>query len=191
MSAEDKTPEMILLGVLGTFTKLDEWEGATFQPIRMLQIDSRGQAGEVFIKECLVALGHTVAHTNATNPQRKQWDLVVTDQVEDVTLEVKTATLGRNATFQHENLDKNRGYDGIVFLDIAPDAIYLTCIAKHKLPWMKMHRRKDSIYYKWDWKLSNLSGSKIVNLADFGKIWKQMLIDIQEHKNKQTPAKSI
>ena len=61
-----------------------------------LQSDSRGQVGEEFVAAVLTRLGHSVKNTQSTDPQNKQWDLVVDDKH---LWEVKTATMGqRTAT---------------------------------------------------------------------------------------------
>lgn len=144
-----------------------DWFGAEFEDIRKLQIDSRGQIGERFIANVLQELGHKVTFSNVTDPRNKQWDLEVDGEIK---LEIKTASRGLNSkTFQHENLDKNRLYDAILLLDIAPDAIYISMYSQAEFPWSKCHRRKDSIYYKYDTTVKRLedNGKRIATLAEF------------------------
>ena len=178
--------------VLKTFGKQDVWTGKIFSPMRRLQIDSRGHAGELFIKECLETIGYEVQHTNKTDPKHKDWDLVVADEYgEKFRLEIKTATLGKTGSFQHENIDPNRRYEGLVILDITPEEIYLTCVAKYKIPWSKIHRRKDSIFYKWDWSLKNVPERKVESLDDFKKIFSAMSDDIKVNRKGKKPVDEI
>ncbi|MGI9296651.1 MAG: hypothetical protein ACR2QC_01975 [Gammaproteobacteria bacterium] len=132
-----------------------------------LQLDSRGQMGEEFVAAVLRQLGHSVKNKQTTDPQNKQWDLVVDDTHR---WEIKTATMGKStANFQHENIYRERDYHGIVFVDIAPDDLYVSFVPKHEIPWKNLHRRKDSNFYKWDFSRSRIEDAKMTSLADFAR----------------------
>lgn len=147
-----------------------------------LQADSRGQVGEEFVAEVLKTLGYSVDHTQATDPQNKQWDLVVDDKYQ---WEVKTATMGRKSkNFQHEHIYKERQYHGIIFLDIAPDDLYISFFPKHKIDWSSLHRRKDSNFYKWDLQKSKIEKNLMVNISDFKRGYEEAIAEINLHLEK-------
>ncbi len=152
---------------------------STFIAIHSLQIDNRGSVGEIFIVNLLQKLGHDVLHTGRTDPQNKQWDLVVDNKHR---WEVKTATLGKNGKiFQHENIYKERDYHGIVFLDIVPDILYITFVPKHKIEWSKLHRCKDSTFYKWDFNIDNLVNCEVKTFDNFNVRYSRAIKEIDEH----------
>ena len=98
------------------------WRGSKHEAVHKVGSDHCGQIGEEFIVELLRRLNKEVKHTNRTEPARKGWDILCDDA--GLNLEIKTATLGKGGkTFQHENLDKNKNYEGIILLDIAPNDI--------------------------------------------------------------------
>ena len=126
------------------------WRGSKFATGRNLQIDSRGAAGEHFVASVLRRMGKKVEHDSRTDSKKKHWDLIA----DGVKLEVKTATLGMSEpSFQHDGVEKKRGYDGLVFVDIAPDDIYISFIAKRDVHWKRFHNRRYGIHYKMDFRL--------------------------------------
>lgn len=130
-----------------TNTPQTDWVGSTYEEIWRLEIDQRGQVGELLCQSVLKAKGCAVVYEKDITRQSKDWDI----EVDNMKIEVKLACRGKNTnTFQHENLVKTRHFDGLILIDVAPEKIYLTCIAKNDLLWQKMHRRKDSIFYKYD-----------------------------------------
>ena len=148
-----------------------------------LQADSRGQMGEDFVSRALQMNGHSVKHTQSTDPQNKQWDLVVDDKH---CWEVKTATMGRkSANFQHENIYKERRYHGIIFVDIAPDDLYVSFVPKHEIDWKTLHRRKDSNFYKWDFSRTKIKNARMETLADFARGYAAAAARIDAHLQKQ------
>ena len=162
------------------------WDEGEFVRIRNLQLDNRGEVGEKFIAEALVAIGHKAEISPITDPAKKHWDVLVGDTIK---LEVKTATLGSNKVFQHENIEKERDFDGLVLLDIAPDNIYLTCAAKATLPWTqpndnwtntkrKMHRRRASSVYKWDLKLTDVQQRQVQTLEDVKDAFRNLFYSV-------------
>ena len=131
------------------------WRGGEFADGRNLQIDSRGDAGEHFVASVLRRMGKKVEHDSGTDPKKKHWDLIA----DGVKLEVKTATLGMSKpSFQHEGVEKDRGYDGIVFVDIAPDDVYISFMAKRDITWGRPHKRRYGKHYKIDFRLRKRRG---------------------------------
>lgn len=162
------------------------WDEGEFVRIRNLQLDNRGEVGEKFIAEALIAIGHKAEMSPVTDPAKKHWDVLVDDKIK---LEVKTATLGSNKVFQHENIEKERDFDAIVLLDIAPDEIYITFAAKSTLPWTqpnsnwtqtsrRMHRRRSSAVYKWDLKLTDVLSRQIKSIDDIKKAYDSMVASL-------------
>lgn len=155
-----------------------------FADIKQVSSDTVGVIGEEYIKQLLELLGHSVEHSDVTDRTQKHWDLRVNGVT---TLEVKTATVGKNGrSFQHENIEKDRNYDALVLLDIAPTAIYLTVAKKSMLPFnqpnefftciaKKMHRRAHGILYKWDFNLRDVEERKIESLKDVEKLFNSVL----------------
>lgn len=162
------------------------WASGKFLKIRRMQPDKKGDLGEDFVVWLLEESGREATCTRRTDPTNKQWDIRVDS--DDITVEVKTATLGySNPTFQHEGLEQNRVCDGVIFLDIAPDEIYITCICKHTFDWKKAHRRRHGVQIKKDLALKRLqeNGHQIKNLADFEQHYTQMLKEIMHWREKQ------
>ena len=88
-----------------------------------LQSDSRGQVGEEFVAAVLTRLGHSVKNTQSTDPQNKQWDLVVDDKH---LWEIKTATMGpkKPQTFNTKTFTRN-GDTTALFLWTSRPMIYM------------------------------------------------------------------
>ncbi|MGI9306467.1 MAG: hypothetical protein ACR2P5_04095 [Gammaproteobacteria bacterium] len=154
-----------------------------------LQPDSRGQVGEEFVAAVLTRLGHSVKNKQTTDPENKQWDLVVDEKHR---WEIKTATMGKKSSnFQHENIYKERGYHGIIFVDIAPDDLYISFVPKHKIPWKNLHRRKDSNFYKWDFSVQKIKNCKMAVLADFRRGYDSAVALIDAHLEKMRDPHDI
>jgi len=148
---------------------LHGWDTGAFAELLKLSIDQRGRVGEELIATALRKGGvQDVTRGGGKNRRKKQWDI----RTADMTIEVKTATLGRNtATFQHERIERNRQWDALALLDIAPNAVYLSWATEGSLDWRNMHRRDPEGYHKKDLKLAVLeSGNLPVGLLASGKI---------------------
>ena len=63
--------------------------------------------------------------------------------------------------FQHEALESQRDFDAILFIDVAPNEVFLTAVKKKDILWKKLHRRKDSVFYKCDFSIKNIKENKI------------------------------
>lgn len=145
------------------------WDTGTFADLLKLSIDRRGRVGEELIATALHKGGvQGVTRAGGKDRRKKQWDI----RTADMTIEVKTATLGRNAsTFQHERIEKNRQWDALVLLDIAPNDVYLSWTTHGSLDWRNMHRRDPEGYHKKDLRLSDLeSGNLPAGLLASGRI---------------------
>lgn len=171
----------------------EQWAEGPYVGLRRLQPDNRGEVGEKFLCDLLTSLDYEVELSHETDPTKKHWDLRLNGEVQ---LEVKTATLGTTKTFQHENLEKDRDFDGVVLLDIAPDKIYLTCAAKSSIPWTsendrwsinpkKLHRRRQGIAYKWDLHLRDVENRVIETLDDVRKMFEEMMKEVKSEREKR------
>ncbi len=164
------------------------WAKGLYKEMRELQTDTRGDVGEDFIAELLRQLGRDVRHTRRTDSQKKQWDIIC----DGVKLEVKTATMGMaNATFQHENLEKDRDYDGVIFVDIAPDDIYIIFMAKEDIDWRNVHHRRTGISRKYDWGLNRIKESQIETLEEFQFAYEEFERRIRAIKATRPAAEDI
>jgi len=92
-----------------------------------------------------------------------------------------TITIG-TGLFQHENLHPQRDFDGVLFIDVAPNEIYLTAVCKKDINWKKLHRRENGVY-KCDFSIKHIKDNKmpkfknhktglIGSLKDFFNIYK-------------------
>lgn len=184
MSIHDKLTQFVAVEI-ASLEKKDkhEWLSGKFKDMRILQPSKRGDVGEAFIVWLLKESGRDAKCPPSTDPTHKQWDIFV--HSDDISLEVKTATLGfTNATFQHENLEQNRNYDGLVLLDIAPNELYITCFCKHTIDWSRQHRRRTGIQYKKDLRLSKMGENRLESIEDFEKHYSRMLDEIMEWRKR-------
>lgn len=159
------------------------YTGARFEEMIDLEIDARGNVGELFVSRLLQDRGDSVVQNAQTNPLDKQWDIKVTRGATEITAEIKTATMGKKTqTFQHENLPRNRECDILALIDVAPDAVYGTIALPSELPWddkesqwtatpKKMTLRKDSHAYKWTLTLRDVQDREITTPAKFYGMW--------------------
>lgn len=162
-----------------------KWEEGRFNAFRKLSPDTKGDLGENFIVWLLCENGRAAECNAGTDPTEKHWDIDV--KSDEVTLEVKTATLGYSTpSFQHENLEQNRKCDGLVFLDIAPDTIYITCMCKHTFDWKGAHHRRHGIQFKKDLTLKWVRehGSEVKKMQDFMRNYDKMLSEIRDYRQR-------
>lgn len=99
-----------------------QWQNARFLKQRMIQIDKRGSIGERFYLLTLTTL--YPRRVEYRDGDQGDWDL----KIGKMKFEVKTASLDKNGKFQNEGLKKNGDYNGVLFLGIAPNDIYMYCI---------------------------------------------------------------
>lgn len=100
----------------------EKWKDAKFLQQRKIQIDKRGSIGERFYALALARL--YPRRFEYKDGDQGDWDL----KIGDIKLEIKTSSLDVNDKFQNEGLKKDGDYDGILFLGIAPNDIYMYCI---------------------------------------------------------------
>lgn len=117
--------DLILLELLENMKQEDnpdQWDGAKFELQRKIQIDKRGSVGERFFSQTLTLLyPRRVIYKDG---DQGDWDLCIGK----MKFEVKTASLDKSGKFQNEGLKRNGDYNGVLFLGIAPNDIYMYCI---------------------------------------------------------------
>jgi len=183
----EKTIKEIFLGEMRRTIRLAESEGnpwvkSPFGAMRTrLEIDSRGEVGERFVAQAMRLLRRSVEHSREIDAANKHWDV----RCDGIAWEVKTATLTKGtSTFQHENVQKERNFDGIIFVDIAPQEIFVTFVPKFDIEFInrgpvrhrevqisKVHeresKRRKGYLYKIDLKIPMLQGCRMESLSDF------------------------
>lgn len=134
-----------------------DFNDSLYEDIKFLQIDDRGQLGEEIAVDILRDFGCEVEYDKSATSETKGWDLISNG----IKIEVKFATITINSgQFQHENLHSQRDFDAILFIDIAPNEIYLTAVYKKDILWKKLHRRPNGDY-KCDFTISHIQENKI------------------------------
>ena len=93
----------------------DIWQGSPLIGYRSLGNTNRGEIGEEFIRRYLSVAGIAVSKSARTS----ETDLRIVDQ----RIEVKTASLGANGTFQFNHVRLDRSYDYLLCLGICPHEI--------------------------------------------------------------------
>lgn len=109
--------------------------------IKKLSIDDIWQVWEEMIYESLKNIFNVEYDANITNKD-KWYDIIINW----VKIEIKTATISNTWVFQHENLEIDRDFDAIIFLDITPDKIFLTMSWKKDIVWNNLTQRKNWVY---------------------------------------------
>lgn len=93
----------------------DIWQDSPLIGYRLLGNTNRGEIGETFIRRYLEQHGIPVGN----GKRMSRTDL----RVGTLLLEVKTASLGANRTFQFNHVRLDRGYDYLLCLGICPQEI--------------------------------------------------------------------
>jgi hypothetical protein len=145
----------------------NEWHSSTLESINDLKPDYAGKVGEHLIQQLCVNGTIKCEYTEDKNSTDGTYDLKINDKK----VEIKTARLGVNASFQHETL-KTDGYDYILFVDITPDYFYITLLPRfdmkerHPIIGRKPHPRKGtSDVFKLDFGESNIKRSIVAGTS--------------------------
>jgi hypothetical protein len=104
------------------------WKDSVFETLDKLKNDCSGKAGELLIEQlCKIGKIPHIYNGN-TNSKDGTYDIVLNEKK----VEIKTAKLGKQKSFQHESL-RNSGYDYILFIDVCPDYYYVTIVPRFDL----------------------------------------------------------
>ena len=80
---------------------------------------------------------------------------------------MKTSSIDVNRKFQNEGLKREGGYDGVLFLGVTPNQLYIKFILKKDIPFDSLHDKKakgTGSGIKWDFKEKDLI--KVNNLEE-------------------------
>lgn len=118
-----------------TFWKITD----EYSNMRRLTIDQRGRVGEHFFKIIFEELNLLQKYIDNSHGD---WDI----EAGGYKIEIKTATLDVNEKFQHEGIKENKLWDVVAFLDIAPNAFYITFIYKDEFCFGIENKLKNNKY---------------------------------------------
>lgn len=157
------------------------WEDSNHGIIKKLSIDDIWQVWEELFFEALNDFYPVVYFPHKTGPD-KWYDIVVND----IKIEIKTSTISQNGAFQHENIDIDRNFDAIAFIDITPDEFFLILAWKKDILWDNLHLRPNWLYkcdfttnmiYKtWICRFNNYSIGAINNTEDIKDVFNHFLM---------------
>ncbi len=162
------------------------WHNSLYEKIQFISLDDKGDVGEEITYDILKNRGCKVKHEKGVTGETKGWDL----ESNRVKIEVKLATITvGTGGFQHENLEAQRDFDAILFIDVAPNEIFLTVVKKKDILWRKLHRRINGVY-KCDFSIKNIKENNISKFSSY----KTGLIKTDEdfyniYKYLETPSK--
>lgn len=117
METPDLTPIDLLVEIIREHAPEDIWQGSPLIGYRLLGNTNRGEIGEEFIRRFLALHGLKTDNGGRTS----KTDIRLSDH--RVRLEVKTASLGANRTFQFNHVRLDRPYDFLLCLGICPDRV--------------------------------------------------------------------
>lgn len=140
----DKVAHQVLKQLLSEEKGVWTVPNAKYREYKRLSIDKRGSFGERLFAKTI-----NFRRLQYNDGDQGLWDL----KIDGLKLEVKTASLDKQNKFQNEGLKKESGYDGILFLGVAPDQLYVKMVRREDIPWSKLHNRGAAATgcgYKWD-----------------------------------------
>ena len=140
-----------------------DWHGSLYEKIQFIPLDDKGDVGEEITFDILKNKGCIVEYEKGTTEETKGWDV----KSNGIKIEVKLATITiGSGGFQHENLEAQRDFDAILFIDVAPNKVFLTAVKKRDILWRKLHRRINGVY-KCDFTIKHIKNNKIDKFSSF------------------------
>jgi hypothetical protein len=135
------------------------WGNSIFESMENLKADYSGKIGERLLAEICKRAGLSYDYIdNDKNSRDGTYDIIILGKK----VEIKTARLGVNGGFQHENLRAD-GCDFYALIDVTPAYFYVTIIpkfdmrAKHPVLGRTPHLRKGTTdVFKFDFDEGNL-----------------------------------
>lgn len=115
----------LLVEIIRDHNPEDIWSGSPLVGYRLLGNTNRGEIGEEFVRTYLRHAGLRVTHGSRT----EEIDM----EVEGAQVEIKTASLGANGTFQFNHVRLDRAYDYLICLGICPHEIVFNLWGKHEV----------------------------------------------------------
>lgn len=114
--------------------KDNPWIGSKYEFIKNAGTDATGKIGEEFIYELLKKTFQNIDIIWEQDKNTNQNDGIYDIKMVSIPLsffsriEIKTATLGKSESYQHEKLLGKKYCDKILFLDINPNSYYITIL---------------------------------------------------------------
>ena len=108
-------PIDLMVQVINEHSPKSIWTGSPLEGYRRLGNTNRGQIGEEFIRQYLIAANIPVGNGSRVTPT----DLLIAGK----RFEVKTASLGANGTFQFNHVRLDRTYNYLLCLGLCPEKI--------------------------------------------------------------------
>ncbi len=144
------------------------WHDSLYEKIQFIPLDDKGDVGEEITYDILKSKGCDVVYDKGVTDTMKGWDV----KSNGIKMEVKLATITvGSGGFQHENLEAQRDYDAILFVDVAPNEVFLTAVKKNDIIWNSLHRRINGVF-KCDFTIKNIKENKITKFKAYktGKV---------------------
>jgi len=121
--------EIIFSNILLEIKNDEKWLGSKFENIKVISNTKVGDVGELFIKNlcdhesisCVFNLDE-----NGEKLRTGPWDI----KIENLCVEVKTATEDINGSFQFNGIRPYRNYDCVLCLGISPNKLYFNIWSK-------------------------------------------------------------
>ncbi|MEK9170018.1 MAG: hypothetical protein AAB674_00010 [Patescibacteria group bacterium] len=140
-----------------------DWNDSLYEDMQYLTIDERGQLGEEITVDILKNFKCKVKYDSSVTSEVKGWDFKSNGK--KIETKLATITIG-TGQFQHENLYPQRDFDAILFIDIAPNEVYLTAVRKEDILWKKLHRRENGVY-KCDFTIKHIKDNAIPKFSSY------------------------
>lgn len=151
-----------------------------YKEYRSLQIDKRGSFGERFFSETLHKIFLRRIKFEYQDGDQGDWDL----KINDVKFEIKTSSIDVNKKFQNEGIKQDGDYEGIMFLGVTPNNLYIKFVKKSEIDFSKLHNRGErgtGTGHKWNFKTSDMV--KIESLNDIKEEFKRVFGNLPELEN--------
>ena len=117
----------LMLEVIRENSPKSIWRNAPLEPFRRVENTNRGDIGEEFLRRYLLSNGEF--EINKRGHRAEDEDL----QIESYGLEIKTASLGANGTFQFNHVRYDKQYRFLICLGVCPDKLVFNAWTKEAL----------------------------------------------------------
>jgi hypothetical protein len=143
----------------------NEWlePNSKYREHRKLQLVKKGSFGERFFSQTLNQIYYGKLNIEYKSNEHDDWDL----EFNGKKFEIKTSSIDVNKKFQNEGLKSDGNYDGVLFLGVTPNDLYIKFVRKENIPFDKLHnrgKRGTGRGYKWDFKETDMT--KVTSLQD-------------------------
>lgn len=102
-----------MLQVIKENSPSSKWVDSPLKSYRLPGNTNRGDVGEIFVERLLISLGMDVRRVTS---RIKEWDLIIKGKK----FEVKSASEGKDRTFEFNHVRLDRKYDFLIYLGVCP-----------------------------------------------------------------------